>query len=362
MISSLSEKWSKLKLRKVYFSLLALYAVFFLGWGIWANLDGYKNSSWLLKKHADPYASTIFVNPENDWCGLIALDEFIRLTPEQRTAFSSRFFDKEILGLIPSSGLSENEMREWFKETAINAEKYPIKEVVLSYAKINYRDLKESGFPKQHYNIVVRETILGLLGSKAGILVTLCIIGVGALGLLIFMSLIYYLFSKEIPIQCKSLIILSVIIIVALVIWIQRLEKDVVIAPSGFNDFFVHNGYVSASGTWESNVKMAWPLHIVKLECFQDKNFCVEATASKSDNYVRVDTDYWDITDWGNDEIKVADNESSICASIHLRIDIKNKSVTKVASIKQPTTDECKSLEKEYPLVQTLKSWFDIKH
>ena len=106
-------------------------------------------------------------------------------------------------------------------------------------------------------------------------------------------------------------------------------------------------GLITIKGTWTSDTKLGMPLQTTSIECWQRFNHCFETTAIIQGNVMRVITEYWEIEDWGKDEIRLKENSSATCVNYNMIIDRKNQTVTNVRSTKKPKPEGCEGIQDE---------------
>ena len=107
-------------------------------------------------------------------------------------------------------------------------------------------------------------------------------------------------------------------------------------------------GLITIKGTWTSDTKLGQPLQTTSIECWQRYNNCIETTAQiGSGNVLNVFTEYWEIEDWGKDEIRLKEHSSFTCVNYNMTIDRKNKTVVSVRSTKNPKPDGCEAFQDE---------------
>lgn len=109
-------------------------------------------------------------------------------------------------------------------------------------------------------------------------------------------------------------------------------------------------GLITIKGTWTSDTKLGQPLQTTSIECWQRYNHCIETTAIIGfGNVLTILTEYWEIEDWGKDEIRLKENSSATCVNYNMVIDRKNRTVTNVRSTKKPKPEGwgCEGIQDE---------------
>jgi len=132
---------------------IVIFAISVLGWGIY------------LLHHTSPYRSMItqqlspFFVPGfpsgNEWCIVIASEEFLSKSVPDKIIFAERFYEKNIKGIAENLFYDNKKMKSWFINTAqMTLQEAPIKDYpdIAAFNKhYQYRDLMDSGWPHIQY-------------------------------------------------------------------------------------------------------------------------------------------------------------------------------------------------------------------
>ena len=237
-------------------------------------------------------------------------------------------------------------MRKWYEKTAREFANYPIKTFRTSVfgkeiVQGEYRDLSGSGFPKPS---VIR-VFWRYLFSRDSLLFTFTIFPFVAIPILIIFGIIAGIISKNLMFRWKILFVVLVLVVIFEGWLISVAQKQPV--SLGTYHFFDNGDFVSAEGTWTSDTKLGIPLQTTKLDCWQNWNHCIESTAEVFNGYLSVRTSYWEVENWGQNEIIFKENNIPACVNERLHIDRKNKIVTYTRATKQPKPDDCAGISDE---------------
>lgn len=174
--------------------------------------------------------------------------------------------------------------------------------------------------------------------------------------LLIPLSILYGILraiaSKQIQLRWKILIASLTVVSCLLIYLLSVVEKSSIrvlptfhigdIKKSGFTDT-----YVTASGTWLSNIKLATPIQTTKIDCWRDKGLAIVTDAQLFGPQLFVDNTYYEIDKWTDDEITFKDCDASIYCMYRLHIDRKNKAVTLMRYTKEPKSEGGEGIQNE---------------
>src|SRR3990172_4311612 len=128
-------------------ALSILYVVMWIGLTLWVSNDTDGNN-WLIEMEADPFAAPLPNVVEDDWVAQLANPDFVSQSPNARVVIADQYFEK-IRNLADEQGYDLKGLQEWYRQKATNAERYPIQEFVFAPGmRTNYRELRNSGFPK----------------------------------------------------------------------------------------------------------------------------------------------------------------------------------------------------------------------
>lgn len=348
-VSNIVVKMRNTNWTKILTPLAILYVVILVGGCIWAaSLT--KNNYWLIKKEANPTAAPFASVGQDDWVAILATQDFAAKSQDDRTFIANKQFEK-IKGVAGEVGYDLKALQAWFQKTATDFERYPIREFKTSIlgqdiVQAVYRDLHQSGFPKPSVARVFWRYFfnkgswgVGLIALPFIIIPILVITGIGTAFL-----------SKKLFLKWKILLgaLITVILIEG---WVIGYHSKHPVSLGTFL-FYDAGNYVTAEGTWTSDTKLD-PLQVSKLNCWQDRNQCIEATADVSGGFLSVRMSYWDVENWGQDEITFREITSAMCVNERYRIDRKNKIISYTRATKQPKPDSCAGIQDE-PIVSYL--------
>ena len=338
---------------RIITALSILYVVVWTGLALWVS-NGTKANNWLIDKEADPFAAPLPNVTEDDWVAQLANPSFVSQAPNARVVIADQYFEK-IKNLADEQGYDLKGLQEWYKQTATNAERYPVQVFVFELGmKTNYRDLRNSGFPKPSSFRMFWRAFL----SKEATLFAFIGLPFAAGSILLVVGILVAIFSRALPLKWRTLVAVLLIIILGGA-WISRKAQREAVSL-GFYSFYDVDDYVAVEGTWTSDTKLAAPLQVTKLDCWRQWNHCIEATAQILGSNLSVNTTYWEVNDWKAEEIALKDNNSSLCKVETLRIDRKNKVVTATNTPKQPKPDSCVGLSDD-PIVSHLVDGYKLR-
>lgn len=343
----------KINWRKFLAPLAVLYVVIWVGFCGWAASNN-KHNYWMVEREMHPETSALPRLDKDDWCAILASPAFTSKSKGERDALVEWKF-RDMKGVAEGIGYDSQAVHSWLQRTAINFESYPIETFVFMQGmEDRYRDLRNTGFPKPN----VWRVFLRHLFSKTSMgfaLVALPFIGIP---LLIVTGVVLALFSKTLANRWKVLVV-SLIAVGLFEAWVIGFTQKHPVSL-GIFDFSDNGNYVMVEGTWTSDTDVANPLQISKLDCWQNWGYCIEANARVSNGYLRVYTDYWEVTDWGQDVLTIKDRESALCVNESLRIDRKNKVAIFTRATKQPKPDSCADISDE-PIVMHLADGIHVQ-
>jgi len=155
----------------------------------------------------------------------------------------------------------------------------------------------------------------------------------------------------------KGIFILGIIVLMSIFAWqfikINNLSRNANLPPSPWLDSFydagnddsLFGGYVSAKGTWESNLKLAYPYNINQIDCWKKWEYCFVAeaytTGYERNNMINTDINYLEIESW--DSYKIIAKNTGMCAETILTIDRTSEKITEITTPINTETDGCKS-------------------
>jgi hypothetical protein len=335
-------------------ALSVLYVVIWIGFVLWVSHDT-KRNNWLVDKEANPGAAPLPNVSEGDWVAILANPNFASNSPKERISIANQQFDK-IKGLAGEQGYDLKALQRWYQQTATDFERYPLQKFAFAQGmETYYRDLRQSGFPKPSASRVFWGGFL----TKDAMLVSLIGLPFVAVLVLLIAGIIIALFSRRLGLKWRALVIALIAIILGEAWFIRNAAKHPV--SLGIYNFYDGGNYISAQGTWTSNIKLAAPLQVTKLDCWRQWNHCIEATAQILDGYLHVNTSYWEIRNWGAEELTFKDNDLSLCKVESLRVDRKSKIVTATNAPKRPKPDSCIGLGDD-PIVSHLVDDYKLRY
>jgi len=154
------------------------------------------------------------------------------------------------------------------------------------------------------------------------------------------------------------MLISIILVLLAVTVWLF-LERRILLqkvnlppAPWAYSYYDAGNGeiggYISAKGTWESNIKLAYPWNVNQVDCWKRWNTCIVAQAYTTGkngigriNLINSDLSYYDIESW--DMNKVIAKNTALCAETVLTIDRTQKKMTTITTPINSDTEGCKS-------------------
>ena len=342
------------RLNQILAAASGLGVVIWIALGLWASHDA-KNKNWMVDQEADPAVAPLPNVTADDWVAILADPHFASKSREERMSAANQRFDK-IKGLADEQGYDLKALQRWYQQTATDAERYPLEKFVFAPGvETYYRDLRQSGFPKPSTWRVFRANVLN------GYAVLIVLIGLPIVGgLLWFLAgIVIAVFSRRLSVKWRVLIIGLVAIILGEAWLIKNTQRHPV--SLGLFTFYDGGDYISVEGTWTSNVKLAGPLQVTRLDCWHQWNHCIEATGRILGGQLSVNTNYWEVTNWGANELTFKDNGSSICRIEKLHVDRKSEIVTYTSASKRPKPDSCKSFEDE-PIISHLVDGYKLRY
>jgi hypothetical protein len=338
---------------KIITGLLVLYVVIWVGFVLWASQDTRRND-WLIEKEADPAAAPIPNVIEGDWVAILANPNFTSKSPEERISIANQQFEK-IKAVAGEQGYDLKALQSWYRQTATDFKQYPVQKFVFAHGmETYYRDLRGSGFPKPSGGRIWSDFF-----SKEAMLVALIGLPFVAILVLLIVGIIIAVFSRSLPLKWRALVVTLLAIILAEAWLIKYAKKHPV--SLGIYNFYDNGNYILAQGTWTSKTKLAAPLQVTQLDCWRQWNHCIEATAKILDGHLYVDTSYWEIRNWGAEELTFKDNALSLCKVESLRVDRKSKIVTATNAPKRPKPDSCQGMEDD-PIVTHLIDGYKVQY
>lgn len=344
----------KINWRRFLAPLAVLYVVIWLGFSIWAT-NGTKRNFDLVEREMHPGVSGFLGIDAEDWCVVLASSAFAAKSQVERDALV-KWKLNDMKGVAEELGYDSTAIRAWLQNTAANFQNYPVKTYVAYRGeKEYYRDLSNTGFPKPNTLRVFLRHLLNK-DTMGFVLMALPFIGIP---LLIVVGVVLAFLSKTLAMKWKVLLV-SLIAVGLFEAWLIKLAEKHPVSLGTFS-FYDNGDYVTAEGTWTSDTETANPLQISKLDCWQNWGYCIEANGRISNGYLRVYTDYWQVTDWGQDVLTIKDRESALCVNEGLRVDRKNKVVTFVRATKQPKPDSCADISDE-PIVMHLADGIHVQY
>lgn len=337
--------------RKFVAPLAALYVVIWVGFCGWAALQTNKGKEWTIEKHVDPHVSPFPHVSKEDWCAVLATADFSAKSLDRRLAVAEAAF-QNVRSLADGDGYNLAALRKWFRDTATNFTRYPIREFVYqSGEKALYRDLRSSGFPKlQRSRLFWR-----YLFDQSSLIASLWLLPFLAAPLLLLAGAVLALLNKALAFRWKLLVAGLVGIGVVEALMIHHANKRAVQYLDSYN-FYDSGDHVSATGTWTSQTKLAAPIQTSHIDCWREWNHCIHATASILMGGLNVDMTYWEAKDWGKDAIVLVDSQAVFgCTTTNMQINRKNKTVTMTKTRIEPKPDDCPGIPDDvYPIFTQL--------
>jgi hypothetical protein len=150
-------------------------------------------------------------------------------------------------------------------------------------------------------------------------------------------------FSKSLAVKWRALVLALIVIILGQE-WLSRQAEKKPPVILDLYAFIDMGANVFVKGTWIGDSDSSLPLQVTKLDCWEHRQQCIEATVSVRNGLLTVETSYWEVENWSQDELTFKDNDFSLCANERLRFDRKNQVVTYVNAPKQPLSDACLKL------------------
>jgi hypothetical protein len=338
---------------KIIFGSFVLYVAIWVGFVLWASSIT-RSNDWLVDKEADPAAAPMPNVTEDDWVAILADPNFAAKSPEKRVAIANQQFDK-IKALAGEQGYDLKTLQRWYQQTATDFKSYPVQKFVFAQGmETYYRDLRQSGFPKPS-----KWRFWDDFFSKDAMLFALIALPFVAPLVLLIAGIIIAVFSRSLSLKWRALVVALLVIILAEAWLISYTKKHPV--SLGFHNFHDSGNYISVEGTWTSNTKLAAPLQVTRLDCWRQWNHCIEATAKILDGHLYVNTSYWEIRNWGAEELTFKDHELSLCKVESLRVDRKSKLVTYTNAPKRPKPDSCKGMEND-PIVTHMVDGYKLQY
>lgn len=137
---------------------------------------------------------------------------------------------------------------------------------------------------------------------------------------------------------------LGLLILALLEAWIiyklYNFEDRILLPGYNFSEFdsSIEDTFFSATGSWISDTKLAFPAQTTELSCFKNWGYCIESQASiQGDvgNYLSVWNSLYEIGSWTKDEITTKPEDSVAgCIEYTIKIDRLNKRVTSLRTTK----------------------------
>jgi hypothetical protein len=155
----------------------------------------------------------------------------------------------------------------------------------------------------------------------------------------------------------RNIIYIGIFILIATVIYqyieIKKLNDTANNPPLPYlynfydaGDGGVIGNYVSARGTWESNLKLAYPYDMSQVDCWKQWENCIVAdaytTGNKSIggiNMINANMYYYEIESW--DDYKIIAKNSAMCAETVLTVDRTSKKITTITTPINSETEGC---------------------
>src|SRR5690242_10332906 len=165
---------------KVICGMIVLYITVWIGF-VWWLTNRYTEKHWLVDIDADPAAAPLPNVTKEDWVAKLADPNFASLSQAERIIIADERFAKT-KALAEGAGYDLKELQRWYRQTAVDFARYPVRKFVFAQGmETDYRDLRESGFPKFSRFQVFWE----LFFSKYSILIALVALPFAAILLLL---------------------------------------------------------------------------------------------------------------------------------------------------------------------------------
>lgn len=342
------------RLIKILTAVAVLYVVILIAFVLWVIHDT-KRNNWLIDRVADPAAAFLPNVSEDDWAAILASPNFASKSSEERISIANQQFAK-IKALADAQLYDLKALQRWYQQTAADFKRYPVQKFVFAQGmETHYRDLRQSGFPKPS----AWGVFWAVLFNKYAMLVALIGIPFVAILVLFIAGIIIAVFSRSLSLKWRALVIVLVVIILGEVWLIRNAAKHPV--SLGLYSFVDSGDYISVQGTWTSNIKLAGPLQVTQLDCWREWNHCIEARAQILYGNLNVITVYWEIKNWGVEELTFKDIDHSLCKVQSLHVDRKSKIVTATNALKRPKLDSCINLEDD-PVVTHLVAGYKLRY
>ena len=174
----------------------------------------------------------------------------------------------------------------------------------------------------------------------------------------VFLGLLRAVFSREVKIGWKGILVALVGVIAAQALAMNHLRHNPVEAKDyaffdmahsnpGSSKITVDN-FVKAEGSWRSDAKIDLPWQTTSLECFKDRGLCVDATVRiNAQKELSIVTTYWEIEEWSAAEVRLKEDVSAMCTADRLRVDRRSEVVTMTRLPKSPAPDGCQGMSAE---------------
>lgn len=159
--------------------------------------------------------------------------------------------------------------------------------------------------------------------------------------------------------NCKILVGCVVILLVVAVFegWIIHLmvknkSANILLPNYFYYDPYRENksstdDYVSVSGSWISDTKLAMPAQTSTIDCYKDWGYCLESDAGLIDNFLQLNKDLYEIDTWTKDYITTKPSgDTTACVDYIMRIDRINKKVVSLRTTKN-TSGLCEGIQDE---------------
>jgi len=103
---------------------------------------------WTVERHSRVHKNTL-VPYSKAWYVILATEDFLALSARYRALEAERSFS-QTSGAAAELGYDVRLLRQWFRDTALLAEEFPLKSYFTRDGfEIAYRDLRSSGFPRR---------------------------------------------------------------------------------------------------------------------------------------------------------------------------------------------------------------------
>ena len=97
---------------------VVLYVIVWLGFSVYV-LKSNADNLWLIQQHVSPWLANPAFPSGGDWCVIMASEQFLRLSDEEKRRLAEAFFDSEIEPLAQEFLYDVPRFREWFSDTSV---------------------------------------------------------------------------------------------------------------------------------------------------------------------------------------------------------------------------------------------------